>query len=64
MSDSEKKHGGTRDGSGRKITGKEKRVTRSLNLEPSAWQKIDETAAKKEASASDVVNDWAKRLRP
>jgi hypothetical protein len=56
--------GGKREGAGRKLSGREKRDTRSLNLEPSAWSKIDAKAAANDMSASDLVNGWAKRLRP
>lgn len=59
-----KSKGGKRDGSGRKTIGKVKRITRAFSLDPESIQRIDTNAAAADVSSSELVNRWAKRLRP
>ena len=59
-----KPHGGKRDGAGRKpIQQSKKRITRSVNLERDAWDKLSAKATKEGISVSELVNRWAKRIK-
>ena len=55
--------GGKRAGAGRKPTGTETRVRRSITLEPSAWARLDEEASGKGVSASELVNRFALKIK-
>lgn len=56
--DAVKPHGGRRKGAGAKLKGKARRVTRSINLEPDSWRRLDAIAAAQCVSASEIVNRW------
>lgn len=47
--------GGARIGAGRKLSGKEKRVTLAVRVEPSTLQKIEAMAAKAGVSKGKII---------
>lgn len=55
--------GGPNRGQGAKIRGKEKRVRRSITLEPTAWAKLDAEGSKNGVSASEIVNRMALEIK-
>lgn len=60
-----KKRGGKREGAGRKpLSADLKRITGSVNLEQAAWDKLKAKASQSKASVSEIINRWAKRLKP
>jgi len=54
--------GGKRPGSGRKPGTAPRKVTRSVNLSPDAWKRLDKAANRRKMSASAVVSEWAETL--
>lgn len=55
--------GGKRPGAGRKPLATGRKITRSVNLHPDNWARLDAAAAAKGVSVSAMVNEWAGKIK-